>query len=363
MSMSSYPFGNDPAKVEGYKAFWNRDPVSRPLVGFSIKSWFPLEEFAASRVWQSHDILTPEMIDPEAFMDDQERLLQEGEAMQDDILRGASPSQAVPWIDAMLGSTLRILPGSVLGQEQTLSWEELAQIRLDQTNPWFGKYMEFGEVLVKRSHGRFPVSHGTLIGPTDLFAGFRGHTRSLMDLLEEPERSQDALWRFAYIFQEITEEFWKRVPLFHGGYFDAQYQLWTQGPIIRMQEDAIAVYSPKLYRDLVQPIDRYLARQFAGSFMHLHSTSMFLLDLILEIEELHCLQVNYEVGSGGPDIHGMIPYFRKIQAANRPLVIRGSFTPDELRALVDGLDPRGLYLYIMVADMQEAETLRPIGGM
>jgi hypothetical protein len=296
-------------------------------------------------------------------MEDQERLLQEGEAMNDDILRGASPSQAVPWLDGMLGSTLRILPGSILGQEQTLSWEELAQIRLDPGNPWYGKYMEFGETLVKRSHGRFPVSHGTLIGPTDLFGAFRGHCRSLIDFLEEPEKSREVLWRFARIFQEITEEFWKRTPLFYGGYFDAQYQLWTQGPIIRMQEDAVAVYSPRLYRDFVQPIDRYLAQQFAGSFMHLHSTSMFLLDLILEIEELRCLQVNYEVISGGPDILGMIPFFKRIQAANRALIVRGSFTPEELRALVDGLDPRGLYLYIMVADMQEVETLRPILGM
>lgn len=363
MCMTNYPFGNNPAKVKRYKTFWNREAVTRPLVGFSIKSWFPLEEFAASRTWQFHDVLTPEMVEPEDFMADQERLLQEGQVMDDDILRGASPSQAVPWLVAMLGSTLRILPGNVLGQEQNLSWEELVQIRLDSENPWFQKYVAFGETLVKRANGRFPVSHGTLTGPTDLFAAFRGHSQSLIDLLEEPEKSQDVLWQFAYIFQAITEEFWKRVPMFYDGYFDAQYQLWTSEPIIRMQEDAIAVYSPKLYRRFVQPIDRYLARQFAGSFMHLHSTSMFLLELILEIEEIHCLQVNYEVNSGGPDIHGMIPYFRKIQAANRALIIRGTFAPDELRVLIDALDPRGLYLYIMVANMREVGTLRPIAGM
>ena len=106
---SSYPFGNDPAKIEGYRAFWNRSPVKRPLVGFSIKSWFPLQEFAASAAWQEFEVLTPDMIEPEAFLDDQERLLAEGEVMGDDILRGASPSQAVPWLDGMVGATLRIL--------------------------------------------------------------------------------------------------------------------------------------------------------------------------------------------------------------------------------------------------------------
>lgn len=361
--MSQYPFGNDPIKVEGYKKFWNRDDVKRPLVGFSIKSWFPLEEFEASKLWQAHEVLTPEMINTEAFMDDQERLLREGETMDDDIIRGASPSQAVPWLCGILGSTLRILPGNVLAEEQTLSWEELEQIHLDHKSPWFEKYMEFAETLVKRANGRFPVSHATLIGPTDLLAAFRGHTQSLMDLLDESDKSKKLLWKFADIFQEITEELWKRVPRFYDGYFDAQYQLWTQGPIIRMQEDAIATYSPGLYRKLVQPVDQYLAKQFAGSFMHLHSTSMFILEAFLEIEGLQCFEINYEIGSGGPDIHGMIPYFQTVQEANRSLLVRGSFTPEELRMLVNSLDPRGLYIYIMVENMQEVEILRLIVGM
>ena len=108
----AWAFGNDPAKVAGYQAFWDRAPVQRPLVGFSIKSWFPLQEFAASAAWQDRDVLTPDMVEPEAFLDDQERLLREGEVIADDILRGASPSQAVPWLDGMLGATLRILPAA-----------------------------------------------------------------------------------------------------------------------------------------------------------------------------------------------------------------------------------------------------------
>jgi hypothetical protein len=43
--MSNVPFGNDPAKVENYEAFWTRKPVARPLVGFTFKTWFPMREF------------------------------------------------------------------------------------------------------------------------------------------------------------------------------------------------------------------------------------------------------------------------------------------------------------------------------
>jgi hypothetical protein len=360
---SPYPFGNDPAKIAGYRAFWDRSPVKRPLVGFSIKSWFPLQEFSASAAWQDRAVLTPEMIEPEAFLDDQERLLQEGEAIDDGIFRGASPSQAVPWLDGMLGAALRILPGTVLGVQCTRSWDELADLRLDPENPWFAKYIEFIQALVRRSAGRYPISHGALIGPSDIAALLRGHTQSVLDLVEEPERTRRLLRQCGEIFRQITEEAWRHIPLYHGGYYDAQYQLWAPGRIVRLQEDASGVFSPRLYRELLQPVDRAVAACFPGAFIHLHTNSMFLYDLFLEVEEIRCFQVNYELHSGGPPMAGMIGAFAKIQAAGRPLLVRGSFTADELRLIVDSLDPRGLYLYIMVDSLAQIETLRPALGI
>jgi hypothetical protein len=205
------------------------------------------------------------------------------------------------------------------------------------------------------------VSHGALIGPSDILAELRGHTQSIFDIMEEPDRAAALLWPATCLSQEVTQEIWKRLPLFHGGYFDGMYQLWSPGPIIRMQEDASGLYSPALYRKFLQPLDRYLAGCFANSFIHLHSTSMFILDAFLEIEELQCFEINND--AIGPPVQEMVPYFQMVQAARRSLVVRGSFTPDEIRLLMDSLDPRGLYLLIVVADTPEAERLRPLLGM
>jgi hypothetical protein len=133
--------------------------------------------------------------------------------------------------------------------------------------------------------------------------------------------------------------------------------------MVRMQEDASGLYSPDLYRRFVQPLDRWLASRYPYAFIHLHSTSMFLLDAFLEVEDIRCFEVNYEVNSGGPAIEGMLPYYQRIQAADRPLLVRGSFTPAEMRTLVEGLDPRGLYVYVMVETMEEVEGLRAVLGM
>ncbi|NLM94836.1 MAG: hypothetical protein GX165_04680 [Firmicutes bacterium] len=359
--MATAPFGNNPEKVKNYEAFWELADVKRPLVGFSLKSWFPLMEFEASAKWQDYDYLTPEMIEPEAFVDDQERLLREGEEIDDDIFRGASPSQAVPWLCAMLGSPLRILPESILGEDMDLEWDEIEDLELDKDNPWLQKYIEFTKVLVESSAGRYPVSHGTLVGPSDLAGVLRGRNRNIFDMYDEPEKTSELLWKTARIFRDVLEEQRKHMPTFLGGYFDAQYQLWCPGPTIRMQEDASGLFSPELYRRFLQPVDRWLASQYSHNFIHLHSTSMHILDCFLEIEELRCFEVNNDVS--GPPIETMVPYFQAIQGAKRPLLIRGSFTPDELRLLMDSLSPRGLYLYIMVESMEEIEQLRPIVGM
>ena len=358
---SHAPFGNDPSKIERYRAFWNRDEMKRPLVGFSFKTWLPMDEYAASAAWQSAQYLTPEMVQPEAFLDDQERILREGEIIDDDVFRGACAAQAVPWMQGMLGQALRILPSSILGVDRALSWDELEDIHLDRENRWFAKYIEFTETLVRRSDGRFPVSHGMLHGPSDMAAGLRGHNQCILDLVDEPEKASRFLWRCNGIFREITEEVWRHIPLFHGGYYDAQYQLWAPGSIIRMQEDATALYSPALYRKFIQPLDREIASHFSSSFIHLHSTSMFILDAFLEVEGIRCFEINNDVS--GPPIEEMVPYFQMVQRAKRPLLIRGSFTPDEARLLMNSLEPRGLYLYVMASSMEEIDRLRPLLGM
>ena len=89
----TYRYGNDPAKIDAYRAFWKRETVERPIVGFSKVGWFPVEYFGACDSWNVGDLLHAEMIDPNEWLDDQERLIEEGEVFDDDILRGVCPTQ------------------------------------------------------------------------------------------------------------------------------------------------------------------------------------------------------------------------------------------------------------------------------
>jgi len=82
-------------------------------------------------------------------------LLREGKTVDDDIIRGACPMQvAVLFLPGILGCKLRILPESVLSEEQRLSWDAALQARLDHESPWLKKYMELAQAIKKEAASR-----------------------------------------------------------------------------------------------------------------------------------------------------------------------------------------------------------------
>lgn len=358
--MSRYAYGNNPDKVKNYEAFWQRSPAKRPMVAFSLKGWFPIGEIGSTKSWKLHSFLTPEMVDPVSLAAEQAELLKEGEVMADDVFRGDSPTQGVRWLPGMLGVQQCVLEGNISEEAEHRTWDELANIGLDKGNAWFKKYIEFFDVLREQAKGRYPVGHATMHGPSDLAFMLRGHDTSVMDLFDEPEKSMNLLARLNLFLDAVTKEGFKHVDEFCGGYFDPQYHLWAPGPIKRLQEDATALYSPKLYRAFLQPLDRELAGKYPYNVMHLHSTSMYILEDFLEISKIKSFEINLDVAA---DLKAMLPYYQKVQANKKPLIVRGSFSPDDLRLLVDTLEPTGLYLVIMVKNIREMEELRPLLGM
>ncbi len=356
-----YEFGNDPAKAERYKKFWNREPVKRPMVGFSFLSWFPLDEFSVSAGWPKGCELTPDMVHPEEFLDEWEGHIREGEILDDDLIRGCSPLQSIFWCCGSLGCKMKVLPGNIVAIDQSLPWEKVLGLKGYLDHPWFRKYLEFIDALVARAAGRYPISHGTLVGPLDYAVALRGHEQTVIDMIDEPENARRFMEEMGDIFLNFTKAAWSRIPKYLDGYFDAQYRIWAPGSIARMQEDAIAVMSPKLYQEFIQPVDRRIAKSFQNPFMHLHATSMMVLDELLEVKEIKAFEINQDVG--GPPLEWLIPYLQKVQKAGVPMILRGDFSTEDVRRLMGSLNPEGLYIYILVKNRAESDPYRPILGM
>jgi hypothetical protein len=100
--------------------------------------------------------------------------------------------------------------------------------------------------------------------------------------------------------------------------------------------------------------DERQASSFPFSVIHLHSSSLFLLKEILQIEPLKCIQINKDVG--GADIGQMMPFLKMVRDHGKRLLIRGKLDHDDLSLLRSELSPNGLYLQIVVEG--PAETKR-----
>jgi len=89
-----------------------------------------------------------------------------------------------------------------------------------------------------------------------------------------------------------------------------------------------------------------MAEAFPYAAIHLHSSSLFLLDRILDVEALGCTQINKDVGNTA--VAEMMPFLQMVQARHRSLLIRGKLDLADLALLRGSLSPNGLYLQIVV---------------
>ena len=327
-------------KIQGYESYWNREKTERPLLGFDISGFDFFRRFKAFQGDHAPKSLTPEKFDPRDFLDDYEKFYSDSTRVVDDFIKGVSPVPSVPWAELMLGCDNKLAPGSIWALEKNAPWPELEAIKFDAQNPWVKKYFEFIKALAELADGRYPVSQPIIRGVSDLHGALRGHHQSLLDLMQEPKLCRELFTRLTDFLLGLLKMQVETIPPYEGGYAQEQFGLWAPGVFVRIQEDATGNYSPRLFEELLLEPDRRLAAAFPYTLIHLHNSSLFLLDLFLQIEEIECFQIN--VDTTGMTLAEEIPYLQKVQDAGRCLLLRGQYTPQDLELVKNHLDPAGL---------------------
>jgi len=344
------------AKLDRYLRFWSRHPADRPLVGFSVGGWFPLQSYRAMQRLRGKPMLVPDDLHPEEFLPDYEGVVALWDGVEDDMIRGVAPIPPFPWLEAMLGCRVQIGNESVWAEEGRFEYAELDRIDFSDENPWRRKYLEFVRTLKAHLGDRMPVGQPILRGPSDMIAAMRGSSEMVFDLYDRPDE-------FRRLAERCTEFAIRLVSAQHavsgpfaGGYLIEQLGLWAPDRLVRLQEDSSALFSPDLYATLLQPWDRRMAEAFPYAAIHLHSSSLFLLDRILDVKALGCIQINKDVGNTA--VAEMLPFLQMVQARNRSLLLRGRLDLDDLALLRGSLSPDGLYLQIVVETTAETGRLR-----
>jgi hypothetical protein len=181
---------------------------------------------------------------------------------------------------------------------------------------------------------------------TDLLGAIRGNNQALLDTIEAPDLTKKLASRCADALIKLTHKQYEIIQPFHGGYLIEQFGMWAPDKIVRLQEDVSAVYSPNTYCELIQEFDRLIAGIFPYCLIHLHNSSLFLLEYFLEIKEIDVFQINRDlVGMGTEE---MIPYLKQVQDQGRRLLVRGPMSFDDLHLMKTNLSPTGLILQVVL---------------
>ena len=331
---------------------WLQRQNERPLVGFTLGSYYPLHRYRRGARRIPNGAVDPEDIQVDDYLDETDELFQNHAAAGGDLIWSAAPFWGLPWVEASLGCG--VVADHAVGSTRAMPplgfTENTVVPEFSETNPWVSKMLEFVPALAERSGGRYPVGVTLMRGVSDLLAALYGGQNFVLRMCDEPEEVHavvEGLTRYWIAFGRCLLE---RLPLYHGGTGSFLFSLWCPGKAIWTQEDAVALLSPSLYEKFIYPADCEIARAFERTAMHLHPTRFIpvrqLMGTKTDVIELH-------IDHDGPRAEALEAHYRAI-LAGKPLLIWGDVTDADLEFVLTRLPHRGLAVNIVVPSVEAA---------
>lgn len=336
--------------------FWNKEETNRPLVSVTVAGdFFFSRHYAAARdLLQPGRVIIPEMINVEAFMADYEQMFRESLKVKQDGFWVATPFTGIPWMEAILGCEIVAMENSLVSRPTGATIENQHVIRLQQDNPWLEKFLDFTRALSVLSSGRFPVGEPIMRGPSDMLGALLGQEAMVYAMLERPDKCAELLHQLTEVFLEVMGRHNEMIDDFHGGRSMGFYNVWTPGRCIWYQEDLSALLSPTLFKQMLRPCGELICRGYDYTAIHLHPSSFFIVDELLQMEQLRAIEVNKDVG--GPSVAEMMGLLQKI-AERKNLIIWGDLDEQDLIAIREHLPSSGVYLHIVAESVARANHL------
>jgi DNA-binding FadR family transcriptional regulator len=337
-----------------HRAFWAREEQPRPLASFRMGDFFFARHFrAALPLLDSDEPVFPEMLNVSEFLPDYERMFRETEELGQDGFWTAEPYTGIPWMEAIMGCSIRAGRDSITSRPWLSSpAEALEKVHFDPQNPWLAKYLEFTTALAKQSRGRYPVGMPIMRGPTDILGALLGQQQMVMALMDaDPQEMRRLIERVTLAFLAVIEAQRRLIPPFYGGQALGFYHIWAPGKAIWFQDDLSSILSPKLYRRFFLDSARLILAGNDYTAVHLHPNSFFILDDLLSLENLKAVQVNKDIS--GPGVKEMLPVLTKIMQT-RGLILWGNLTVEDLELVRKSLPCRGLALNVVTPTQEEA---------
>ena len=335
-------------------AEWFQRRNDRPLIGFTLGSYYPLHRYRNGCCKLPQGPVWPEDIVVADYLDDTERLFRLHEEAGGDLIWSAAPFFGMPWVEAALGCGVAAdhVTGSTRSTPPPSFTAKPAVPEFSPDDPWVAKMLEFIPALSDLSAGRYPVGVTLMRGVSDLLSALYGGEAFVLRMIDAPEEVRGVAERLALFWISFGHYLLDRLPLFHGGTGSMMYSLWCPGKTIWFQEDAAALLSPALYSEFIYTADRAIAGAFEHTVVHLHPTRFIptqqLIASDVSVIELH-------IDRDGPRAEALEKHYLAI-LGEKPLLVWGDVTDADLEFLLTRLPHRGLAVNVVVNSVDEAHA-------
>ena len=256
-----------------------------------------------------------------------------------------------PWMEAILGCPVYYQMGSFWAAPLETDWDQVAESGGWEDSPWLEELFTVRRLLLELTAGEIAVCLPLFRGPFDMAVAAMGSAEFCMAAMDRP----DALVRFiSYctdLYLDVARRWYEEIPAFHGAYFlEGDWGLMAPAVAIRFQSDSSYLISPRMYRELLLPLDRRVAQAFEYSAMATHTSQANHWSVYAEIPELDMIEVCLEAPPFGRPPLGLLPQFRGVQEGGKALLLHGAVTQCEADGLREGLSPTGLALRFRIRE-------------
>lgn len=335
--------------------FWARQSTDRPLLSCLVGSYAMVKNYPHGVAQIPNGLIQPTDINLESLRPDYENLFVQQERAGVDVPWAAYPLISIPWVEAILGCPIYNSGGNMVAKSWVTDYRQLIEYEIQPNNPWLNKLIEYQQFLVHLSNGRFPVANSLMRGPLDLLGAVRGSERMCLDVYDRPDALGAPLQRLTDLWIQVAQAQMAVIPPFAGGYSFGQIDLWSRRQGGWFQDDAMALWSPRLYQRHIRACEERLSKCMPATGIHLHPHSLFTVDELTEMPALGVIEINYEKPYGMP-LSEMLPYLeRAIQ--KKCLTIWGEFDTDDLHMLAEHLPANGLSLHIIGETSESIQTI------
>jgi hypothetical protein len=346
------------ATLRRLRAFWNRQETDRLCwgvsIGFFVNEAYPrvMRKIAPGPV-KPEDIPLPELLED---FDERSQLQRD----IGDFPFTCSPFPGIPWLEAIAGCPIMSSPTSFWAEpclDDLGSWK---QDRRVLENPWTERLLEIMRALVEHAQGRYQVSPTLMRGPADILSAMRGATQFSMDFIDTPELISPALEKCAHIWRTVAQAQLDIIPESSEGYIalEGALRAWAPDRLLWLQEDAMALLSPTLYRNFVLPLDEELSGHFRCVAFHLHGTALWAISDLVQVPGVDVMELNLEAAMC--DVEGTLAGWKKIQQ-HKPLVIWRCYADDFaewLPKIIREFPAKGLSIQVSVRNVEEARKVQ-----